>query len=99
MPDGDYPVCVRPSSIAGMGVFTTAFVSRGTVIAPARIGVMRTPAGRYTNHSLEPNAKMVMRDGGNIDLVAIRDIQADVEITTNYRDTARLGKAHANESL
>ncbi|PZX29473.1 hypothetical protein C7416_104478 [Cupriavidus phytorum] len=95
-PLGSYKVAVAPSPIEGKGLFATAAIDAGEVIAPARIGGKRTPAGRYTNHSAAPNAVMVMREGGDIDLVALRQIkgcaggQFGEEITINYRDALRL---------
>lgn len=95
-PYGDYKVAIGPSPIEGNGLFATASLSPGEVIAPARINGMRTPAGRYTNHARQPNARMVMRENGDIDLVAIASISGcrggDLgdEITINYRDALGL---------
>lgn len=96
MPMGSYAMMVADSQIEGKGVFATATIAAGTVIAPARIGGMRTPAGRFTNHSAMPNAVMVQRPGGDIDLVATRQIagctggQPGEEITIDYRQALRL---------
>lgn len=49
-------VCVAASLIQGRGLFATSDFSKDSFIAPARIGVKRTPAGRYCNHSYCPNA-------------------------------------------
>lgn len=90
-PVGDYKVVVSDSPIEGRGLFATGVIASGEIIAPARIGGKRTPAGRFTNHALSPNAKMVARENGDIDLVAIRDIkgcmggQPGDEITVCYR--------------
>jgi len=67
-------VTVRDSAIQGKGVFLSSPCEAGEVIAPARISGMRTPAGRYTNHSKTPNAVMVLRANGDIHLVALRRI-------------------------
>jgi len=83
-------VTVRPSPIDGMGLFASWPISAGDVICPARMDGMRTQAGRYTNHAKTPNAKFVMRECGNIDLVAISDIggckggDRGEEITVHY---------------
>ncbi|MCH8134950.1 MAG: SET domain-containing protein-lysine N-methyltransferase [Proteobacteria bacterium] len=53
-------------------------------IAPARIEALRTNAGRYCNHAFFANAKIIVTDKG-ADLVAIKNIEADEEITVNYR--------------
>lgn len=96
MPMGSYAMMVADSQIEGKGVFATATIAAGTVIAPARIGGKRTPAGRFTNHSATPNAAMVQRPNGDIDLVATRQIagctggQHGEEITIDYRQALRL---------
>lgn len=104
MPMGSYSVMVADSPIDGKGLFATAPMKPGQVIAPARVGGMRTPAGRYTNHSASPNAQMVMRPNGDIDLVATREIagcaggQAGDEVTIDYREALLLSGV-GNRSL
>ena len=94
-PYGAYKIGVFPSPIEGKGIFATADISKNEIIAPSRIGGKRTPAGRYTNHSETPNAKMVHSDG-NIYLMATRDIKGCLggcigeEVTTDYRDNVNL---------
>lgn len=89
-PNGTVAVTVAPSGIEGLGLFATACFSAGDLIAPARINGLRTPAGRYTNHSPYPNAKPVVM-GDAIFLVAVKNIcgsrggQAGDEITIDYR--------------
>lgn len=91
-PSGSYSVGVFDSSIDGKGLFATGNFKAGDIIAPAIINGLRTPAGRYTNHSLNSNAKMIF-DGQDIYLIATKDIsgcsggQLGDEITTNYRET------------
>ena len=91
MPFGNYKMGIYNSPIEGKGVFATSNIDEGETIAPARIGNKRTPVGRYTNHSIYPNAKMV-RTGDDVMIVAISPItgckggQNGEEITTNYRD-------------
>lgn len=83
------------SPIEGWGLFATADIPAGEIIAPARIGNCRTPAGRYTNHSGLPNAVMTDSDNG-LDLVALRYIygnkggQLGEEILINYRHALEL---------
>lgn len=95
MPHGSYKFMVSTSKIEGKGVFATAPIKNGEAIAPARIGGLRTPVGRYANHSAKPNSKMI-RSGDSIVLIAIKDIggckggQLGEEITTNYRDSVKL---------
>lgn len=92
MPHGaGLKLTVRDSDIHGKGIFLTYPAKAGEILAPARIGGMRTPAGRYTNHSANPNAMFMKDPIGNISLVALRDINGCVggskgeEITVDYR--------------
>jgi hypothetical protein len=82
-------ISLRPSRIHGTGVFAEDAFSASDRIGMARVNGMRTQVGRYTNHSVNPNAKMKL-DGDDIYLEAIRDIQSGDEITTNYRETLAL---------
>ena len=96
LPLGNYKMMVSQSFIEGKGVFATGNIIKNEVIAPARINGLRTPAGRYTNHAKNPNAKMILLDNGNIDLVAIKDISGccggdlGEEITIDYRQAVSL---------
>jgi len=89
-PFGGYKVMVSESKIEGKGLFATGNFDVDEVIAPARIDGKRTPAGRYTNHAKNANARMVLRDNGNVDLVAsapLKGCKGGVlgdEITVNY---------------
>ena len=65
---------VRASEIQGSGLFATERILKGSVIAPAVLAGKKTEAGRFVNHSGTPNAKMVVRDEENVDLIAIREI-------------------------
>ena len=97
-PQGSYKVIVSDSKIEGKGLFATGNIQVGEVIAPARLGEKRTPAGRYTNHSKNPNAVFVLRDNEDIDLVASQPISGmrggllGEEITINYRQALSLYK-------
>lgn len=97
-PSGSYKVRVADSNIEGKGLFASGNIKEGEVIAPARIDFKRTPAGRYTNHAKVPNAKMVRKDNGDIDLVALRDIsgmhggELGEEITIDYRQAIQINK-------
>lgn len=90
-PDGEYKVMVAPSKIEGEGLFATGNIPQFEVIAPALVDGLRTPAGRFTNHSKNPNAFMFRLDDGTIYLVALRDIAGckggnlGEEITVDYR--------------
>jgi hypothetical protein len=94
-----------PSSIEGVGLFATADIKSGELICPARVGGMRTPAGRYTNHAKHPNAKMQINQIGDVDLIALRDIHGckggmdGEEITIDYRSALALSGVHELEVL
>jgi hypothetical protein len=89
-------VRVADSAIEGQGLFLTSPVKAGNVICQARIKGKRTQAGRFTNHSIFPNAKMVLLPNNDIDLVAISDIDGckggslGEEITIDYRQALSL---------
>jgi hypothetical protein len=96
LPHGGYKMMVAPSKIEGKGVFATGTIDAGEIIAPARIAGKRTPAGRYTNHSKNPNAKMILLDNGDVNLVAAMPIvgckggNLGEEITIDYRQALSL---------
>lgn len=84
---------VRPSAIEGEGLFLTWPCAAGEVIAPARIGGKRTPAGRYVNHSPFPNCEWAASDNGDVWLRALREISGcrggdyGEELTVDYRQS------------
>lgn len=96
MPYGNYSFMVADSHIEGKGVFATKDFVKGEIVGPARINGMRTPLGRFTNHSKKPNAEMLLKDNGDIDLVVFDFIsgckggQLGEEITVNYRQVLAL---------
>ena len=96
MPYGSYKMMVAPSNIDGKGVFATGNIEPNEIIAPARIANKRTPAGRFTNHAKNPNAKMILLDNGDINLVANTSIvgckggNLGEEITIDYRQALSL---------
>lgn len=89
-------ITIRDSQIEGRGVFITNPVRQGATIGPARIGGFRTPLGRFTNHSKDPNAKFVKTAFNDIYLVATRDIagcrggDSGEEVTVDYRQALSL---------
>lgn len=95
LPFGSFKIKVADSKIEGKGLFATAAIEPGELIAPARISGRRTIAGRFTNHSIDPNAVMV-RAGSDIGLVAKRLIHGchggldGEEITIDYRQAVKL---------
>lgn len=96
MPPGYAAITIRASAIEGLGVFLSYPVEAGALIGPARIDGMRTPLGRYTNHSSNPNAQFVRSDNGQIYLVALRRIAGceggsmGEEVTVDYRQALSL---------
>lgn len=96
LPYGGYKIRVANSKIEGKGLFATGDFESDDLIAPARIQGKRTIAGRYPNHSLRPNARMVRGPNSDINLIAIQKITGchggldGEEITVNYRESVRL---------
>lgn len=96
LPYGGFKIKIADSNIEGRGLFATADIAEGEIIAPARINGFRTIAGRFTNHSVNHNAKMVRMNEGDIALVATRNIQGckggedGEEITISYREALQL---------
>lgn len=74
------------SSLHGMGLFAADDLAGGEEVSPARVGGLRAPAGMYTNHAKNPNCAFVRDEGGDLFLVAARDIR----LTVDYRQSARV---------
>lgn len=88
MPPG-FAVEVKESSRHGFGLFSLKYFSEGDFICPGRIAGHRTPAGRYTNHSADPNATSV-KYGDDIGAVALRAIHPGDEILISYYTAVRV---------
>ena len=94
-PEGVTLVKISNSPIEGKGVFATANIEEGAIIAPGRIDGNRTPAGRYVNHAKEPTAT-ISKTGNLVNFIALKRIQGMTggqlgdEITINYREAIRL---------
>lgn len=99
MPIGFDRVTVRPSPIEGLGIFLSYPAEEGELIGPARLNGMRTPLGRYTNHSRSPNAVFV-KHGDDIYLYASRRIvgcsggDQGEEVTVDYRQALTLSEIY-----
>ena len=76
---------VMGSAIHGLGLFATRQIHEGANIAPALLMGCKTVAGRYANHSGEPNAIFVQLDDHNVVLSAVQEINEGEEITVDYR--------------
>jgi hypothetical protein len=85
MPEGFNRIELRQSVIQGIGMFAKQAICVDELLAPARIAGMRTPAGRYTNHSPRPNAYFKPQSNGDLMLLTKQTIAADEEITIDYR--------------
>lgn len=89
MPSG-FNVELRPSPIHGTGLFATGEIAAGEPICPGRLSGCRTPAGRFINHSPQPNTTSHMHENGDIWAVSLRAIQENEEITIDYRTSMRV---------
>ena len=70
----------------GLGVFATKSFDSGAMIGGAVIDGELMSLSRYMNHSAEPNAAHVWKDGHAF-IVAEKDTGPGAEITLNYRRT------------
>lgn len=83
-PEENSAVEIKPSPVHGKGMFATRDFSCGEIVALARKGEKRTPAGRYTNHSGNPNVAAHLLDNGDVELIAIRPVSSGEEILNDY---------------
>ena len=95
-PDGSYSISTGNSPIQGRGMFSTAEIKQGSIIAPMRLGGCRTPCGYLVNHAKVPNSVAFKNNLGDMFLIAARDIYGMVggdlgeEITLDYRQVMKL---------
>jgi hypothetical protein len=99
MPEGVFTE-LKESPIHGKGLFATKDFEIGEVICPGRIGGKRTPAGRFINHSHNPNI-IPRKVGDDIYAVAVRKIASGDELVVDYRASMRVnfGVAFEGELL
>mgnify|MGYP000146580341 CR=1 FL=1 len=80
-------VTIKNSPIHGLGLFATEFIPSGTEIGRSHFyfgeTLERTPLGGFVNHSDNANCEKVQKDS-RFFLTAIKDIQADEEVTLKY---------------
>ena len=81
-------VYISDSVISGKGLFSNERFCIGDVICQARINDKRTLAGRYSNHAVFANAEIKILNG-SAEMIAIRDIEKNEEVTVNYRDVIK----------
>jgi hypothetical protein len=84
MPEGHDHFYVSDSLLQGQGFFSSTKLLAGSLVCPARLEGLRTPAGRYINHAVNANSRMRITAEG-VYVEALRDIEAHEEITINYR--------------
>lgn len=91
LPWGGYKFRTAPSPIHGIGLFASAPIAEGEIIAPALIGQRKTAAGRFCNHGAAPNAAMIWLNDETRVLMALRQIGGNrggldgEEILVDYR--------------
>jgi SET domain len=96
MPLGAWQFKTGRSPIHGVGIFMTMDAVAGCVVGPARVAGLRTPLGRYTNHSDQPNARMELLPNGDIQLVLTKGVRGcrggedGEEVTIDYRQALSL---------
>jgi hypothetical protein len=94
-------VQISDSPIQGKGLFASSNFEENEIILIARKDGKRTQSGRFTNHSINPNAYMAGKENGDIYLIAKNKIngckggELGDEITIDYRqaveETRRIG--------
>lgn len=82
--DWERHIAIQDSPIHGKGAFAMRCFDAGEILCAARVGGKRTPAGRFCNHSPDPNAEMVMRENGDVYFVAMCQIESGTEIMNDY---------------
>jgi hypothetical protein len=101
---GSYSIASGNSPIQGKGLFSTAPIKKGDVIAPMRLAGYRTPAGYLINHSKTPNAKAVLLYNNDLFVVATRNIHGMIggmlgeEITLDYRQVMKINNLWDGEN-
>jgi DNA ligase D-like protein (predicted 3'-phosphoesterase) len=85
---------IGPSKIHGKGIHATERLSANTPLGPALLRInntgnadedfVRSPLGRFINHSDQPNVTLVDH-GHSYHLVTARDILPDEELVANYK--------------
>ena len=83
MPEG-HDVELKASPVHGVGMFATRYFFVGEVICPGRLDGKRTPAGRYINHSCDPNV-IPYKFGDDIYAISLKDISVGEELFVDYR--------------
>lgn len=90
MPVTEGRTIIQPSARQGMGVFAAEDIGEGERIGPVMMRYLRTPIGRYTNHSMHPNSDFRVIENG-IDAYALSPIKKGTEITVCYHQARTAG--------
>jgi len=80
------------SAIHGLGLFATRPIKNGEVIAAARFLGLRTQAGRFINHSGDPNVEF-FAIADDIIVKAIAHIAPGAELLVDYRQALSVNKS------
>lgn len=83
-PGDEGAVAVAPSMIAGQGIVAEVQMEPGAGIVAMTPSGLRTPVGRYINHSARPNARAKLTARG-LEIVPIRAVPPGTELTIDYR--------------
>jgi SET domain-containing protein len=82
---------IKESKIHGLGLFATEFIPKGTNLGITHItdknfedGYIRTPLGGFFNHSDNPNIMIKKNELSYLEIITIKDIQKEEEITAEY---------------
>jgi mannose-6-phosphate isomerase-like protein (cupin superfamily) len=90
-------VVVKKSDIEGVGMFAIRNIKKSEYIAMGKVNGSRVLAGRYTNHSPDPNAIFVALENGDILMEAISDIEINEEVTVDYRQAIVVSSKKINK--
>jgi hypothetical protein len=85
MPAGFDKTKLHGSPLEGQGLFAIASIKAGELIGPSRRNGCRTPAGRFINHSVKPNAMFEQLPSSDLDTIALHDIESGQELFVDYR--------------
>jgi len=80
---------IKDSEIAGKGIFLIRGVNEGEYLGMGKLDGKRVTAGRYTNHSPNPNAIFVALENTDVEMRAISSIKKGEEVTVDYRQAAK----------
>lgn len=83
---------LKDSEIAGKGMFAIRDICENEYIAMGKVNGSRAMAGRYTNHSPNPNAIFLALDNGDVSMFSVLKISEGEEVTVDYRQAIEATK-------